>query len=655
MTGGGPMPPEAEAVAALAASPLFRARWYAGRHPDVAASGLDPALHYLRYGAAMGRSPSRAFDGAAYLAANPDVAAQGWNPLLHYLCHGAAEGRAAAPLADPARDGTARLVALRAQLHGQGLTDAGLAGLAAMAETDPDPGLRARAALETALWHLRARDADGAGAALAAVALARRQPPPRFRARPERATALALAVAEQLALQFLDRAGEGHAAFARAAAAGLAEADLILASVWALPDAATRLARINTVLAAGGLAPLALQPGSAAPYDRLTPARPPAPTGQGGPLVSVLVAAHQAEATIGTALRSLSAQSWQQLEILVIDDASTDATAARVAEAAAADPRIRLIALPVNGGAYVARNIGLAQAQGSFVTLHDADDWAHPARIETQMQALLAGPGTLANTSRQARMQDDLRLARMTGQGALVITNTASLLFRRAPVQERLGCWDGVRFGADNELIRRMTRVFGEDAVAHLPTAPLAFQRERADSMLADPVRGMQGFYFGARKDYAEAQAHHHASGAVLNYAPGPAPRPFPVVPMMLPAPPPGPAHLAVVVAGDLREDSLPAALAAHDHLATGGTGLLGLVELYDPARPAPAALAPALRAAVAQGRARVLVHGETASCDRLLLPDPAPLAHAHRYLPDLTPGSIEGPGPWPPGTGAAS
>ncbi len=84
---------------AVRASNLFDAAWYAGRHPDVALSGLDPAEHYLWLGHRLGRSPSPRFDARAYLAANDDVARAGSEPLLHYLRWGRAEGRWAVPLA----------------------------------------------------------------------------------------------------------------------------------------------------------------------------------------------------------------------------------------------------------------------------------------------------------------------------------------------------------------------------------------------------------------------------------------------------------------------------------------------------------------------------------------------------------------------------
>ncbi len=103
----------------LAASDLFDAGWYTARFADVAASGMDPALHYLRHGGPERRPPGPRFDPARYLADYPDIAAAGIDPLLHYLTTGAAEGRvchelpdAATPAAAGASEAARRIVFL---------------------------------------------------------------------------------------------------------------------------------------------------------------------------------------------------------------------------------------------------------------------------------------------------------------------------------------------------------------------------------------------------------------------------------------------------------------------------------------------------------------------------------------------------------------
>ncbi|TWT03899.1 hypothetical protein FQU96_28185 [Reyranella sp. CPCC 100927] len=78
--------------------PLFDARWYLHKNPDVARAAVDPFGHYLSCGAVERRDPHPLFDTAWYLASNPDVAASDINPLVHYARHGGLEGRSPHPL-----------------------------------------------------------------------------------------------------------------------------------------------------------------------------------------------------------------------------------------------------------------------------------------------------------------------------------------------------------------------------------------------------------------------------------------------------------------------------------------------------------------------------------------------------------------------------
>ena len=109
------------------------------------------------------------------------------------------------------------------------------------------------------------------------------------------------------------------------------------------------------------------------------------------PLVSVVVPAFNVERWVGACLRSLLAQTCGDLEILVVDDGSTDRTAAIVETYAARDPRIRLLSQDNAGGA-AARNRGLDEARGAFVALQDADDFSHPLRLERQVDKLRRNP-----------------------------------------------------------------------------------------------------------------------------------------------------------------------------------------------------------------------------------------------------------------------
>lgn len=109
------------------------------------------------------------------------------------------------------------------------------------------------------------------------------------------------------------------------------------------------------------------------------------------PLVSVIVPAYNAAATLAATLRSALAQSHAEIEIIVVDDGSADETA-RVARAIAAqDPRVT-VARQVNAGVAAARNRALAMARGEFVAPLDADDLWHPAKLARQLARIREMP-----------------------------------------------------------------------------------------------------------------------------------------------------------------------------------------------------------------------------------------------------------------------
>ena len=100
-----------------------------------------------------------------------------------------------------------------------------------------------------------------------------------------------------------------------------------------------------------------------------------ATSAQNRPAVSVIVPVYNAEKTLRRCLDSLLAQRFSDLELLVVDDGSTDSSAAICKEYASADPRVRLCRKE-NGGVSSARNLGLKEARGEFIAFCDSDDCA---------------------------------------------------------------------------------------------------------------------------------------------------------------------------------------------------------------------------------------------------------------------------------------
>lgn len=105
------------------------------------------------------------------------------------------------------------------------------------------------------------------------------------------------------------------------------------------------------------------------------------------PLVSVILPVYNGDRFVGQTIESACRQTYRNLEIIVIDDGSTDSTLAVAQSLAAADSRVCVIHQP-NSGVACARNRGLAESRGEFVAPLDADDLWDPRKIERQVRRL---------------------------------------------------------------------------------------------------------------------------------------------------------------------------------------------------------------------------------------------------------------------------
>lgn len=108
------------------------------------------------------------------------------------------------------------------------------------------------------------------------------------------------------------------------------------------------------------------------------------------PLVSVVIPAYNVARFLPETLDSVLAQTYPAFEVIVVDDGSTDHTAAVAASYAARDDRVRVVAQD-NGGAGSARNRGTAESRGDLIALMDGDDLWRPWKLTRQVEAMLAG------------------------------------------------------------------------------------------------------------------------------------------------------------------------------------------------------------------------------------------------------------------------
>ena len=135
------------------------------------------------------------------------------------------------------------------------------------------------------------------------------------------------------------------------------------------------------------------------------PAADPLPSGRAdAPRLSILVPTWNAAATVERALASVLAERTIPLELVVVDDASTDGTSDLVAAIAEGDPRVVLVRLPANGGVSNARNRGLATVRGEWLGFLDADDLLLPGALEA-LERPTADPAVRAVVGQ--RIQND--------------------------------------------------------------------------------------------------------------------------------------------------------------------------------------------------------------------------------------------------------
>lgn len=456
-------------------------------------------------------------------------------------------------------------------------------------------------------------------------------------------TELDAALVRLTLLQSLGREEEAArlAAEPPAAAAGSADFLLLAASLSGVPPQ-RRLAMVSAAFqASAGLAIAAEDAARPIGLDNLRGADLRAPS-TGGPLVSVVMPSHNAAGTIATSLRSILDQTWTELEVLVADDASTDGTAEVVADLAARDPRVRLIRLPENRGAYVARNSALAEAVGEFVTCQDSDDWSHPERLRRQVEDLLDKPHRVANVSRWARATDDLSFERRPYSSRSIHFNSSSIMFRRRPVLSRIGYWDSVRFGGDTEFWHRMRTAFSAAATAELPEL-LAIGRVREGSLSRASATAYLGGKTGARKAYQRRFGtwHETAAGQALHMPFPLAERPF-GVPAIMTTGRPVTGHFDAVLISDFRHTGGTSASNYQELLAQTRAGIrtaVVQVDRYD--FDVKRGIHPDIQALIDAGRVQELVHGDDVTADLAVVRFPPIFSSRQDFLPRVTPRNV--------------
>lgn len=223
------------------------------------------------------------------------------------------------------------------------------------------------------------------------------------------------------------------------------------------------LERFNYPFTEAGLSPVEVDDTKVSPFDGLhTSLRP---SSAAGPLVSVILTTYNpAPSEIQTAVRSILNQTWANLEVLIVDDHSEAQSIPAIDDLAAEDSRIRVIRMPKNGGTYRARNFGIREAQGKYITGQDTDDWSHPERIEREVKAL-EEDDSIPGVTTSANRTDSLLVRASLGNNPHRSCEVSLML--RTETARRIGGYLPVRKAGDSEFRARLEQWWG-GRVRHL-------------------------------------------------------------------------------------------------------------------------------------------------------------------------------------------
>lgn len=213
------------------------------------------------------------------------------------------------------------------------------------------------------------------------------------------------------------------------------------------------------------------------------------------PLISVVMPVYNALPFLDDSISSILQQTLRDFEFVILDDASTDNSIARLREWAARDPRIRLHESPKQLGLSGSSNAVVAHARAAILARMDADDIAHPDRLRRQWEVIqgssdIAVVGTLCNgidaRGREVRPRDRWRLVRRSGY---IPFPHGSAMFRRE-VFERIGGYDEAAAGGeDQDLFLRMA---AHGRVVTLPDVLYSYRYHANNATLFNGLRAVQ-------------------------------------------------------------------------------------------------------------------------------------------------------------------
>jgi glycosyltransferase involved in cell wall biosynthesis len=182
------------------------------------------------------------------------------------------------------------------------------------------------------------------------------------------------------------------------------------------------------------------------------------------PLVSIIICTYNRSRLVKKAIRSALHQSYRNIELIIVDDGSTDGTAVQLAAWAEREPRMVFVRQR-NWGQALARNAGLALARGEYVCFLDSDDWYLRDHVQRRVRLMERRPslgmlhgGIVVRGARAKQLVLDLEHPeRKIHVSKCYVGGT---FFARRSVLKRVGGFREIPFGEDHDLMQRVKKKF---------------------------------------------------------------------------------------------------------------------------------------------------------------------------------------------------
>jgi len=226
------------------------------------------------------------------------------------------------------------------------------------------------------------------------------------------------------------------------------------------------------------------------------------------PKVSVIMTSYNTAKYIEKAIYSILNQTHFNLELIIVDDCSTDSTREIVSKIALNDDRVKIYSFGENRGTYFAKNFGMTKSNGEIITFMDSDDESLPNRLDVQIRNLDGFIGSVCEFQRI-----DLHGNKVLINGKKTRPAPISLMFRKELLKQ-IGYFDTVRTSADDEFYHRLKLVFGEECIKRIPEV-LYLALVRDESLTNEKGNAIN---LSASREHGKAFLPPHRQAYLNNY-----------------------------------------------------------------------------------------------------------------------------------------